>query len=29
MIRNHYSMDICLPRMLHLYEDAVQTRGGK
>jgi glycosyltransferase involved in cell wall biosynthesis len=29
MINNHYSLDVCLPRMLHLYEDAVQTRKGK
>lgn len=26
MIRNHYSLDVSLPRMLHLYEDAVNTR---
>jgi glycosyltransferase involved in cell wall biosynthesis len=28
MIRNHYSLDVCLPRMLHLYEDAVNARRG-
>jgi glycosyltransferase involved in cell wall biosynthesis len=28
MIREKYSLDICLPRMLHLYEDAVQSRRG-
>ena len=26
MIRNHYSLDVSLPRMLHLYEDAVYNR---
>jgi glycosyltransferase involved in cell wall biosynthesis len=29
MINGHYSLDVCLPRMLHLYEDAVHARGGK
>lgn len=28
MIRNHYSLDVSLPRMLHLYEDAVNHRRG-
>jgi glycosyltransferase involved in cell wall biosynthesis len=28
MIRNHYSLDVSLPRMLHLYEDAVNARRG-
>jgi glycosyltransferase involved in cell wall biosynthesis len=28
MIQEKYSLDICLPRMLHLYEDAVQNRRG-
>jgi glycosyltransferase involved in cell wall biosynthesis len=27
MIREHYSLEVCLPRMLHLYEDACHTRG--
>jgi len=26
MIREHYSLDVCLPRMLALYEDAVHAR---
>lgn len=26
MIRNHYSLDVSLPRMLHLYEDAINAR---
>jgi glycosyltransferase involved in cell wall biosynthesis len=26
MIRSQYSLDVCLPRMLHLYEDAAQSR---
>ncbi len=26
MIRDRYSMDVCLPRMLHLYEDALAAR---
>ena len=25
MIREHYSLDVCLPRMLALYEDAVHA----
>ena len=28
LIREHYSLDVCLPRMLHLYEDAVESRKG-
>jgi glycosyltransferase involved in cell wall biosynthesis len=27
MIHDHYSLDVCLPRMLALYEDAVHARG--
>ena len=27
MIRENYSLDVCLPRMLHLYQDAVTVRG--
>jgi glycosyltransferase involved in cell wall biosynthesis len=27
MIRTHYSLDVSLPRMLHMYEDAVNERG--
>jgi len=26
MIHSRYSMDVCLPRMLALYEDAVHAR---
>lgn len=26
MIRKHYSLEVALPRMLHMYEDAVNTR---
>jgi glycosyltransferase involved in cell wall biosynthesis len=29
MINNHYSLEVCLPRMLHLYEDAIHTKKGK
>jgi glycosyltransferase involved in cell wall biosynthesis len=28
MIREHYSLDVCLPRMLALYEDAFHARQG-
>jgi glycosyltransferase involved in cell wall biosynthesis len=27
MIRDHYSLEVCLPRMLRLYQDAVTVRG--
>jgi glycosyltransferase involved in cell wall biosynthesis len=29
MIRERYSLDVCLPRMLHLYEDALAAYRGK
>jgi glycosyltransferase involved in cell wall biosynthesis len=29
MIRERYSLDVCLPRMLDLYEDAIHVRGGR
>ena len=29
MIQSRYSLDVCLPRMLHLYEDAVHARRGR
>jgi len=28
MIRERYSLDVCLPRMLDLYEDACHGRAG-
>ncbi len=28
MIRDRYSLDVCLPRMLDLYEEACHSRGG-
>ncbi len=28
MVREHYSLDVCLPRMLALYEDALHARRG-
>ncbi|HEY3787588.1 MAG TPA: glycosyltransferase [Urbifossiella sp.] len=28
MIQSRYSLDVCLPRMLHLYEDAIHSRRG-
>jgi glycosyltransferase involved in cell wall biosynthesis len=28
LIRERYSLDVCLPRMLHLYEDALAARRG-
>ena len=29
MIREQYSLDVCLPQMLSLYQDAVRSRGGR
>jgi glycosyltransferase involved in cell wall biosynthesis len=27
MIRNRYSLDVCLPQMLDLYQNAISTQG--
>ncbi len=29
IVRERYSLDVCLPRMLDLYEDALHARGGR
>ncbi len=29
LIRREYSLDVCLPRMLHLYQDAAAVRAGR
>ena len=29
MIRNKYSLDVCLPKMLQLYEEAISTHAGR
>jgi hypothetical protein len=29
MIRERYSLDVCLPKMLDLYEEATHTRRGR